>query len=236
MTGTMILDPITHAALRVAPGNGAAFGDAVNQTLIFPTEIDAIQREYPILIQRDAQGAWQLTALLGFDRDENLFLDALGWTARYIPAVHRRGPFLIGMQQRDGEDHPVIHVDLDDPRVGAAGDALFLPHGGNAPYLDHVADTLRTIHEGHDLNAPMFAAFEQAGLLAPITLEIAIDDGQRYDIAERFTIDSERLATLDGPALQALNQDGLLQLAYAIRSSLANVEDLIVRKRARQAA
>ena len=83
MTSTMILDPITHAALRVAPGNGAAFGDAVNQTLIFPTEIDAIQREYPILIQRDGQGAWQLTALLGFDRDENLFLISVTMALRY---------------------------------------------------------------------------------------------------------------------------------------------------------
>lgn len=236
MTGKIILDPITHAALRVVRSNGNAFGDAVNQTLIFPTEIDAIQREYPILIQRDAQGTWQLTALLGFDRDENLFLDTLGWTARYVPAVHRRGPFLIGMQQRDGKDHPVIHVDLDDPRVGAAGEALFLPHGGNAPYLEYVAEALRTIHEGNSLSALMFAAFERFGLLAPITLEIVIDDGQRYDIAERFTIDSERLATLDGPTLQTLHQEGFLQLACAIRSSLGNVDDLIVRKRARQAA
>ena len=236
MTRTMILDPIVHAELRVAQRSGAAFGDSVNQTLIFPNEIEAIQREYPILIQRDAAGAWQLTALLGLDRDENLFLDTDGWASRYIPAVHRRGPFLIGMQQRDGRDHPMIHVDMSDPRVGAEGEALFLPHGGNAPYLDHVADALRSIHEGQGLIMPMFAAFEEAGLLAPIALEIVVDDSLRYDIKDRFTIDMERLEQLDSGTLHRLHQSTMLALAYAIRSSLANIDHLIARKRARLAA
>lgn len=233
MTRPMILDNIAHADLRVARRSGAAFGDAINQTLIFPTEVDAAQREFPILIHRDGDGAWQLTVLLGFDRDENLFLGSDGWTSRYVPAVHRRGPFLIGMQVRNGADHPVIHIDLDDPRVDATGDPLFLPHGGNAPYLDEVADVLRIIHEGHALTQPMFAAFESAGLIAPVALEISVDDSRRYDIANRFTIDADRLAALDGPTLHHLNQSGFLGLAYAIRASLGNVDHLIARKQAR---
>ncbi|WP_420145865.1 SapC family protein [Sphingobium sp.] len=233
MTKTTILDNIAHADLRVAPLSGGAFGDGVNQTLIFPTEIEAAQRDFPLLIQRDEDGAWQLTALLGFDRDENLFLSDDGWTARYVPAVHRRGPFLIGLQRRDGADHPVIHIDLDDPRVGDDGEPLFLPHGGNSAYLDHVADALRTIHEGHAMSQPMFAAFEAAGLIAPVALEIMVDDTRRYDIGDRFTIDADRLATLDGAALQRLNEAGFLGLAFAIRGSIGNIDDLIARKQAR---
>ncbi|MCI4591693.1 SapC family protein [Sphingobium sp. BYY-5] len=233
MTKTMLLDNIAHADLRIAQRTGAAFGDAVNQTLIFPTEVEAVQREFPILIQKDAESAWQLTALLGLDRDENLFLGADGWTSRYVPAVHRRGPFLIGIQSRDGMDHPVVHIDLDDPRVGDEGEPLFLPHGGNGPHLDRVADTLRTIHEGHMMMQPMFAAFEMTGLLAPVALDIELDDAQRYAIHNRFTIDADRLAQLSGDDLLALNQTGFLGLAFAIRSSLANVEYLILRKRAR---
>lgn len=233
MTRTTILDNIAHADLRVMRRGGALFGDAVNQTLIFPTEVEAAQREFPILMQRERDGAWQLTVLLGLDRDENLFLADDGWTSRYIPAVHRRGPFLIGLQVRDGADHPVIHVDLDDPRIDPAGDPLFLPHGGNAPYLDAVADVLRTIHEGNAITRPMFAAFEEAGLLAPVALEIMVDDARRYDIANRFTIDADRLAALDGATLQHLNQSGFLALAYAIRASLANIDQLIARKQAR---
>ena len=42
----------------------------------------------------------------------------------------------------------VMHVDLDHPRVTAgAGEPVFLPQGGNTPYLDHIAGVLRGIHE-----------------------------------------------------------------------------------------
>ena len=232
MTRTTILDNVAHADLRIAHHGGTA-SDAVNQTLIFPTEIEAAQREFPILIQRDAEGAWQLVALLGLDRDENLFLDADGWTARYIPAVHRRGPFLIGMQLRDGMDHPVIHVDLDDPRVGDRGEPLFLPHGGNSPLLDQVADALRMIHEGNAMMQPMFAVFEALGLMAPVSLDIELDNQRRYMIANRFTIDADRFGQLDGQDLRALHEAGFLKLAFAIRASLGNFEHLIARKRAR---
>lgn len=231
MTRTTLLDNIAHADLRIAHHGGTAF-DAVNQTLIFPTEIESAQREFPILIQRDAEGALQLVALLGLDRDENLFLDVDGWTSRYIPAVHRRGPFLIGMQSRDGVDHPVIHIDLDDPRVGDDGEPLFLPHGGNSPLLDQVADALRMIHEGHAMMGPMFAAFEALELLTPVSLDIELDNQRRYTIGNRFSIDADRLAQLDGPDLRALNEAGFLARAFAIRASLGNFEHLIARKRA----
>lgn len=232
MTRTTPLDNIAHADLRIANLGDPAF-DAVNVTLIFPTEIEAAQREFPVLIQRDAGGAWQLVAILGLDRDENLFLGAEGWTSRYVPAVHRRGPFLIGMQYRDGVDHPVIHIDLDDPRVCDTGEPLFLPHGGNSPLLDHVTGALRTIHEGHAMTLPMFAAFEAMELLMPVSLDIELDDQRRYAISDRFTIDAGRLAQLGGQDLQAMNEAGFLALAFAIRASLGNFEHLIARKRAR---
>lgn len=232
MTRTILLDIIAHADLCVASARGVAESDVVNKTLVFATEIERAQREFPLLIQRDVEGAWQLVALLGLDRDENLFLDNNGWMSRYVPAVHRRGPFLIGMQSREGIEQPMIHIDLDDPRVGTEGEPLFLPHGGNSPYLDHVADTLRTIHEGQGMTRSMFTAFETAGLIAPIALNIELDDGRHYSIANSFTIDADRLAALEGSELHALNAQDFLRPAFAIRASLDNVEYLIERKRA----
>lgn len=45
MTDIVLLNNIDHAQLRVAQGYGAAFGDAVNQALVFPTEFEALQRD-----------------------------------------------------------------------------------------------------------------------------------------------------------------------------------------------
>lgn len=232
MAQTALLTMADHADLRVRIGHGAAYGDAINQVLVVPTEYEEVAREYPIFFRRDADGAFQSVALLGFERDENLFLDDAGWQARYIPAVQRRGPFLIGMQ--DGQ--PMIHVDLNHPAIGPEGAALFLPHGGHAPCLEAAAEVLRTLHEGVEIAPAMFAAFGHYDLIEPVVAEIAIDEERQYRLPDLFTIDATALAALDGDALAQLNAAGALRAAFTVLSSLGNVTDLIARKRRRGGA
>ena len=101
MTRTVLLSNVDHHRLRLTPRHGAAYGDSVNQVLIFPTEFEEIQREYPIFFLKGGDGAFQAVALLGLDRDENLFLEGEAWQARYVPAVQARGPFSIALQERE---------------------------------------------------------------------------------------------------------------------------------------
>ncbi|WP_116091978.1 SapC family protein [Sphingomonas crusticola] len=225
------INNVDHADLKVAIAYGADYGDSVNQLPVFPTEFEEVAREYPILFQRDDNGVCQSLALLGLDRDENLFLSEKGWLGRYVPAIQQRGPFSIGLVRSEHGDEPadaLIHADLDDPRVGSeSGHALFLPHGGNAPYLNHIAGVLRVLHQGVELSGPMFAAFEDHGLLRPVTLEVKLAEGRQYDIPDRFTIDEVRLSQLDGAALEKLNSGGFLRAAFAVAWSLANVARLV---------
>lgn len=225
MANRVALNNVDHAQLKVAPRAGAAFGDSVNQLLVVPTEYEAAQREFPIFFRKDQNGDFQSVALLGFDRGENLFLNGEGWTSHYVPAVQRRGPFFAAVPET-GE--PKIHVDLDDPRVGAAdGEPLFKPHGGNAPYLEHVAEALLTIHEGLGAARAMFAMFFELDLIQPIELNVDLGDGLTYNIPNFFTVGAELFSALDGDALQRLNHSGLLAAAILVRASLGNLDRLI---------
>lgn len=237
MTRTVQLNNVDHHDMRVITRHAAEYGDAVNQVLVFPTEFEEIQREYPIFFTSDASGDLQAVALLGLDRDENLFLDESGWQARYVPAAQQRGPFVIGMAEDGGE--PMIHVDPEHARVrrGAGeGQPLFLPHGGNAPYLEHVAGVLRTIYTGLDLIRPMFEAFEDAGLIEPVAVQVQLSDTEQYDLPDYSTISAERLGALDGAALERLHRSGFLYAAFLVVASTANVNRLIERKLALAAA
>ena len=118
MTNAVLLDNVTHKDLRVKTGYSAEFGDSINLALVFPTEFTFVQREYPILFQKDSNGEFQAVALLGLDKGENLFLDKDGWNARYVPAVQRRGPFLIGLHRKDDgttDPEPVSYTHLTLP-------------------------------------------------------------------------------------------------------------------------
>jgi SapC len=241
MTNTALLDNVAHKDLRVRTGYSAEFGDNLNHVLIFPTEFVFVQREYPILFRKDTNGDLQAVALLGLGRDENLFLDEAGWHARYIPAIQQRGPFLIGFRQRDidGEEvrEPVIHVDLDNPRISRSeGEPVFLKHGGNSPYLERANRMLQIIYKGTEHLRPMFAAFEETGLIEEIDIDIELDAKNKFKLPGFFTISEEKLSGLDGTQLERLNKSGYLQLAMLVMNSLGNVSWLIDLKNRRRAA
>jgi hypothetical protein len=236
MTNRVLLNNLDHADLRVITREGPECGDAVNQALVFPNEFDAVQREYPILFRRDANGELQAVALLGLDRDENLYLEAGRWNARYVPASQRRGPFSIALGERDAEQ-PMIHIDLDHPRVSRQeGERLFLPAGGNTPYLQQVSRLLGDLYDGVEITRLFFAELEAAGLVEPTRLEVRLDARTTYELPAVFTVSEARLASLDGAALERLNASGLLRAAYAVVSSLGNLAWLVEAKNRKRAA
>jgi hypothetical protein len=222
-----LLNNVDHHDLRVIARHGAEFGEAVNQVLAFPTEFEALQREYPIIFRRDGEGALRPVALLGLARDENLFLDGKGgWQARYVPALLQRGPFSIAAPENP-EGEPMIRVDLDHPRVSRSeGTPVFLPQGGNTPYLEHVSGVLRGIFVGHHLIEPMMAAFAAAGLLVEVNLEARVEENTVHAITGAVTIDRARLAGLSANELAELHKGGFLQAAFFVAASLGNVQRL----------
>lgn len=234
---TVLLNNVDHHDVRVITRHGAEFGDDINQVMVFPTEFESVQREYPIVFRRDTEGALRPVALLGLSREENLFLDGEGgWQSSYVPALLQRGPFTIAAPDTP-EGEPMISIDLDHPRVSRSeGTPIFLPQGGNSPYLEHVTGVLRTIYVGHHLLQPMVAAFEAAGLLRPVNLEARVGEAEIYAVSDVLTIDRERLAALTADELSALHGGGFLQAAFLAAASLGNMQKLIDLKRRKRGA
>jgi hypothetical protein len=239
----VLLNNVDHHDLRLIMRHGAAFGDSVNQALIYPSEYQDIQRHYPIFFRQIEGGGFKSVALLGFDRDENLFLEGERWNAAYVPAMLRVSPFLIGQpkaapgQELPPEAEAMILVDPDHARISRSeGEMLFLAHGGNSPALNHVAQLLQQVYAGAQASDRMFAAFFEAGLLAPVEIEVKVSDQQAYILKDMLTISRDALSRLDGGQLQALNQSGFLALAFHVVSSMGNLSHMIALKNSRAAA
>jgi len=241
MTNAVLLDNVAHKDLRVRTGYTAEFGDNINLAPIFPTEFAFAQREYPIVFRKVANGNFEAVVLLGLDKGENLYLDSDGWNARYVPAIQRRGPFLIGVHpnQDEGLDQHelMVHVDLDHPRISKTeGAPVFLRHGGNSPYLERAIRMLQMIAHGAEFAQPMFAAFKEAGLIDEMVAEVNIEDRVQYKLPDFFTINQDRLAELDGKTLEHMNRSGYLQLAMLVVTSLGNMNWLVELKNRKIAA
>lgn len=234
-----LLNNVTHKDLRVASGFGGEFGDEIGTMPAYPTEYAELQREFPIFFRKDGEsGEYRSVILLGFSRDENLYLQGGRWNASYLPGHVARGPFLIGFQEQtiDGElrTEQVIHVDLDHPRVSFdEGEPVFLPQGGHSPYLEHIITVLRGIRDGMEGGKAMYQAFDSLGLIQPIRLDVKLDGAHGADVTGLLSIDRDRLAALDAESLHALHRAGYLEGAYLVLASMHNLRRLVEEKQRR---
>lgn len=226
------LDNTRHGALRLLTGHGAEFGEAINQAPVFVSEFAEVQRHYPILFRKDGDGKLQAIAILGFERDENLFVENGEWDG-YVPAILRRGPLMIGRGQ-DGDS--AILIDLAHPRVregSGEGAPLFREHGGHAPALETAMAALAQVHRGMAGAQAMQQLFEELELIESIKLQVQVSDSRGIDFDGFVAISAEAIARLDGGQLARLNEAGFLAGAIFAASSLSNMQRLITRKRRR---
>ncbi len=234
MVRPVLLNNVDHRDLRVDTTRCAALGDDLMLALTFPAEFRNVQACYPIVFHKDAEGRFQPVALFGFREGENLFLDGSRWDADYIPLAVERLPFLIG---RDASGEPVIHIDLDSPRVTrGSGEALFREHGGTTEYLEHVSSVLQALHEGIGTIPPFVDALLRHGLLESFVFDVSVDGTGQQRLAGFYTIHEERLRALDGEALATLHRAGHLEAAFMALASLSNLRRLVDRLRRRGAA
>lgn len=227
MANAVLLNNIDHKDLRLDVRRVRGLGDDVMFAPTFPAEFRNVQAHYPIVFAKTPTGtSFQPVALFGFHDGQNLFLDDDAWDATYLPLAIERQPFLIGTV--DGE--PVIHVDLDSPRVGiASGEPLFLEHGGMTALLERVNSVLLALHEGFQATPTFVAMLVELDLLESFVLDIELSDGSQNRMTGFYTINEERMARLAAPELERLHLAGYLEPVFMAIASLSNFRALIER-------
>lgn len=238
MPNHVLLNNVEHKDLKVITTRSAEYGDNKQYAITFSWEFRSIQADYPILFRKGVEvGEFIPVALFGFEEDENLFLNDAGWDANYIPLTVEQEPFLIGFQQSasggDAANEPVIHVDLDSPRISnTEGQAVFEAHGGISPYLDRVNSVLNTINEGYAVHQLFIRELVEHGLLETVAVDIELNDGSKNRLMGFYTINEGALYDLGGDILGSLNEKGFLEPIYMAIASLSNIRSLIDRKNA----
>lgn len=236
-----MLNNVDHKDTRVITERSARYGDAVMFAMIFPFEFRSAQAFYPILFHRDQRGEMYPVALFGFEAGENLFLDDAGWHARYVPAMIRRQPFLIGFEAEtrpgQAEKRRMLSLDMAHPRVSTEqGEPLFQPLGGRTPFLEEMAALLEAMYHGGEMNRRFIEALQGHGLIEHVTFDIALANGSRNQLLGFSAIDEEKVRGLSDAALGQLSRDGFLMPLFMMLASTSNVRTLIEMKNARMKA
>lgn len=236
MSNHQLLDNINHKDVHVITEHAPKYGDNASYSHIYIDEFSMAQAHYPIFFHKNASsGQLEAIALLGLASEENLFVTEAGWQANYIPLSIQRRPFLIGFKENNHNgivnQEPVVHIDMDSPRISYnQGEAVFLPQGGQSPYLQQVSSILMAIHQGHAHTKNFIETLQQYGLIEPVEIKVTLDDNSNHSMDFLHTINEEKVANLSNDAINTLHQQGYLKAIYMVIASTAKMSDLIALK------
>ncbi|MFT6731838.1 MAG: hypothetical protein ACJAS9_000011 [Polaribacter sp.] len=243
MSNHQLLDNITHKNLKIITKQGKTFGDNASYTQIVLSEFRNLQNHYPIFFRKNTEnGQFEVIALFGFNNEENLFLDENNWNASYIPLTIQRRPFLIGFkdvnQQGIISQEPVVHVDMDSPRIDSLeskgkvehaidSQPVFLEQGGQTEFLQNKSVILNEIHEGHKHTKLFIDTLLEKDLIEPVTVKVELNDGTKNELKNLYTINEEKINNLSNDDLVSFHQQGYLQHIYMTFASTSNLSNLI---------
>jgi hypothetical protein len=240
MPNHQLLDNISHKDVHVITQHTPEFCDISSYSQVFVSEFRDVQAHYPIFFQKNAQtGQFDAIALFGLGGEENLFLTEAGWQANYLPLSIQRRPFLIGFQEniQDGvvNEEPVIHIDMDSPKISYnRGEAVFLPQGGQSPYLQNMSATLMAIHQGHQETQSFIKTLQQHELIESVEIKVTLNDNSNHAMDFLYTINEEKVAMLPDQVIVDLHRLGYLKAIHLILASMPNMSHLIELKNSLQ--
>ena len=233
-----ILTSDQHRSVAVDTRARPEYGDVVNRAVALSAEFNELHREYPLLLRKTNEApGFVAHAILGFEKDENLFVEGDRWISTFVPATLARGPFSLGyIRGEDGDAAPAgvkIMIDEQHPRLRAEGQPVFLPLGGETPYLEGIKRVLQTVDAGLRADRQLYRELVAMDLLEEVKIQISVFPELRYDFSGYHTINQEKLAALNAEQLLGLHRLGLLGPVYFLISSLGNFQKLVNLKIAR---
>mgnify|MGYP000150328574 FL=1 len=222
------LTPQQHHDLRITDDCAILFAQQQNIMNLRVTEVSQAACCMPIFYVRNNQnGQWVLTGFTSFEQGSNLFIKQGQWTALHTPANMQTFPFFL-MASPDNPHQYTIGIDQTHPAFSnTSGQRIFEANGKASLHLSRVK-TLLEADIKNDLRTQEFNQYiHQLGLLRPVTILVHYQDGSTPSLSGLYTIDEDKLQSLDKETLFTLHQKGYLAPIQSLLMSLFQLNALI---------
>jgi len=234
------LDRATHKNLRVQEEQAFGACKEITMCAVVLNEIPRLVIEYPLAFTRHGDtGQYICVALFGVDPDRNLYWKDERWNSVTVPLNVGRQPFFVAMADNpaagEGAKGLVTCIDLENPGVQtSAGEPLFDANGSETPYLRHKLALLAELLDGEQKTRAFADRLAALDLLQGIQLELKSPNQPPRKISGLYSIDENKLRSLDTSTLAELHGAGYLHAMFAMLSSLRHLQ--ILARRAAAAA
>ena len=233
-TSNVALNRETHASMTLSPSPGGyRFAADSLTSMIAVSEFFDAARCYPIIFSAFGDNQVVPLALLGLEKDENLFVDAAGvWDAPYIPAFIRRYPFITS-EDTDGR----MTVCFDEAYDGfnlEGGDPMF-ENGEPSERCRKIQEFLQDFHLRMEQNKVFCSRLQELELLQEIAAHASLEDGREFDLNGMLVVNEMKFDELPDDEVLRLFRSGEIAFIHAHLLSLRNLGALAARKSRRSA-
>jgi SapC len=219
-----------HSGLRVRAERVEATASGQHLVPVVVSEFRKAATQYPIVFAKHPEtGRFAAYVLNGLGIKENLFWTGTGLDVAYVPLNVRRQPFFVGTNDAaEGPATNVLCIDLDSPCLDSSGEQRIVnADGTDSPYLKEILAVLGELVTGRAATEQFIATLLALGLLAPIVLDIVLDDKTPLQLQGLYGLDEEKFRQLEAGELAKLWASGALDLIYSVMISSGQIFNLI---------
>ena len=223
-----------HAGLRIRSDLVEAAAASQHLIPIVASEFRKAATQYPIVFVKSPEtGRFAPYVLNGLDVEENLFWSGTELEVAYVPLNVRRLPFYVGTEAGSG----VLCIDLDNPCVDGSGKkGIVNSDGTDSAYLKEMLSVLGELVTEKERTEQFIATVLSLDLLAPIMLDITLDDRTPLRLSGLYGLDEERFKQLGEREIGGLWKTGQLDLIYSVLIATGQIFKLIRLKNQRIAS
>ena len=195
------------------------------------TEFGAACRDYPIAFIGGQDGRYVAMAVLGLEKEQNLFVTEDGaWDIGvYLPAYVRRYPFCMTRVSVDGKEQPERIACVEKRAINDKGETLHDAKGNPTPLWEERKKLLFDYENDLVRSDEMTRAIAELGLLETFTMQAVPNQGQPISMTGMHRVAEQKLGALAPEKLKELTQQGILARVFAHLISLANFGRLLDR-------
>jgi hypothetical protein len=234
MTHLVAVDNKNHLNTKIDLSKIEQHGADLHLVPVVLSEFIHLAVQYPIVLTKHGEtGQFVFSAMLGFEKNENLFWQEEQWQGLYVPLQVRRQPFFIeAIEHQNNSEHDnnelVVCVNMESPALSNnTGEALFDINGQESTFFQEAKDLLAQLLTGEKENNLLLESLTLMGLIQPMSLDITFVDQSSTKLWGLYTIDQEKLTSLSKEQVLTLYQAGLLPSIYTMITSLGQVHALI---------
>ncbi len=225
------LNKEVHGDLYIEKVEGYSHTKETNSIYIAAIEFLQTSREYPIVFAKGQDEKIFPVALLGLEKDQNLFVNKEGkWLADYIPAYVRRYPFILAKVDEKQNNFTVcVDESFSGFNTAKEGVALFDDKGEQQQVLKQAVDFLKDYQTHVQLTTLFCENLSKLDILEPMQANIERATGEKTTMGGFMGVNRKKLKELKPVKLAELLKSDQMELIFAHLASLSNINSLMKR-------